>query len=222
MSEKVQFGTNQPVEVALKYATGRVMEGEYGDSYMYSLTDGRVMFVQPIVNDRIQKLNPKAGEPLEICKAEVKRGNRRAIEWQVKRVDPTSEIEDSDLEKDLKASIAQAEARKVLPPTGGSTAAVSSQSYRANATHSHQHNGHLPETPLGASPAVTAVPILAGTGPTLLKLSLRAAVDAAIDAENYARERNRGLQFSSEDLRAIALSLYIQGARENGGSSWRN
>jgi hypothetical protein len=36
MSEKVQFQTNVPVEVALKYNDGREVTGQYGDQVLYS------------------------------------------------------------------------------------------------------------------------------------------------------------------------------------------
>jgi hypothetical protein len=62
---------------------------------------------------------------------------------------------------------------------------------------------------------------MVGHGPQLLELSLCAAVDGAAKAETYAKERNYSLRFTSEDIRAIALTLYIQGAREAGTSRWQ-
>lgn len=41
MSEKIRFQTNIPVEVALKYADGKDVTGDYSDQVLYSLTDGR-------------------------------------------------------------------------------------------------------------------------------------------------------------------------------------
>ena len=45
MSDKVQFQTNVPVDVALKYNDGKGVTGQYGDQVLYTLTDGRVMYV---------------------------------------------------------------------------------------------------------------------------------------------------------------------------------
>jgi hypothetical protein len=45
MSDKVQFQTNVPVEVALKNGDGKQVNGQYGDQVLYTLTDGRVMYV---------------------------------------------------------------------------------------------------------------------------------------------------------------------------------
>jgi len=56
MSDKVQFQTNVPIDVALKYNDGKEVTGQYGDQLLYTLTDGRVMYVPPIVKKRIDEL----------------------------------------------------------------------------------------------------------------------------------------------------------------------
>jgi hypothetical protein len=43
----VEFPPNAPVTVALKYSQGRVISGQYGERVMFTLTDGRVMFLAP-------------------------------------------------------------------------------------------------------------------------------------------------------------------------------
>ena len=43
------------------------------------------MYVPPYVEQRLQELAIGAGEPLLLCKREVKDGNRNRIEWSVKR-----------------------------------------------------------------------------------------------------------------------------------------
>jgi hypothetical protein len=49
-----------------------------------------------------------------------------------------------------------------------------------------------------------------------LRSALAASIDAAIEAERYATEHGPSVRFGSEDPRAMALSLFIQHAR-NGG-----
>ena len=83
MSDKVQFQTNVPVEVALKYNDGKEVNGQYGDQVLYTLTDGRVMYVPPIVKRRIDELGIGRGELFTLTKAEKKNGTRRTIEWLV-------------------------------------------------------------------------------------------------------------------------------------------
>ena len=83
MSEKVQFQTNVAVEVALKYGDGKDVTGQYGDQVLYTLTDGRVMYVPPIVKKKIDELGIGRGEVFTIRKAEKRNGTRRTIEWVV-------------------------------------------------------------------------------------------------------------------------------------------
>ena len=83
MADKVAFQTNIPVEVALKYGDGKDVNGQYGDQVLYTLTDGRVMYVPPIVRKQIEDLGIGRGELFTITKAEKKNGARRTIEWQV-------------------------------------------------------------------------------------------------------------------------------------------
>jgi len=49
-----------------------------------------------------------------------------------------------------------------------------------------------------------------------LQQALAASVDAAIAAEQYAAAKGFSVRFGSEDLRAMALSLFIQHTREGG------
>src|ERR1700685_3256955 len=83
MSDKVQFQTNVPIDVALKYNDGKEVTGQYGDQVLYTLTDGRVMYVPPIVKKKIDELGIGRGELFTITKAEKKNGTRRTIEWLV-------------------------------------------------------------------------------------------------------------------------------------------
>jgi hypothetical protein len=85
MKEAVKFLINTPVEVTLQFEAGKRVEGRYGGQVMYSLLDNRVMYVPPYVEQRFQELAIGAGEPLLLCKQEVKDGNRRRAEWSVKR-----------------------------------------------------------------------------------------------------------------------------------------
>jgi hypothetical protein len=83
MADKVTFQTNIPVEVALKYGDGKDVNGQYGDQVLYTLMNGQVMYVPPIVRKQIEDLGIGRGELFTITKAEKKNGIRRTIEWQV-------------------------------------------------------------------------------------------------------------------------------------------
>jgi hypothetical protein len=186
MKERVVFEINVPVTAALAYADGLKVEGRYGDQVMYSLSDERVMYVPPAVRDQLIELGIRQREPFSICKVERREGSRRFIQWVVKRLPSES----SELTRD-----------QPLPGAAPSGTAATGIGTQGNG----KPNGTVPGTPNGST---------AGQAP--LRAALVASIDAALEAERYAAERGRSIRFGSEDLRAMALSLFIQHARDGG------
>jgi len=92
MSEKIQFQTNLPVELALQFLQGKPVDSQFGGiQHLFSTTDNRVFFVSEMVGniiaDQLKKLGVQKGEAIEICKAEVTQGRgRKSIQWIVKKV----------------------------------------------------------------------------------------------------------------------------------------
>ena len=86
--EKIKFQTNISVEVALKFAEGKLCDSQFGDpQYMFTTVDDRVFFVAEKVAAKIHGLHLEPREPFDIVKAEVDWGNgRKGIEWQVAKV----------------------------------------------------------------------------------------------------------------------------------------
>jgi hypothetical protein len=186
MSEKIQFQTNIPVEVALKYADGKDVTGDYGDQVLYSLTDGRVMYVPPIVKKQIQDLDIAKGELFTITKAEEKSGTRRTVKWLVT------------------ASAARA-ARS--PHANGNAKSQRRTSGAAGAPAPANGNGHKP--PFTGEPKGFLV---TGRGQFLLQ-AFTAAVDVVAAAERYAAVSQLELRFTSEDVRAIGLSIFAHASK---------
>src|ERR1022692_842297 len=89
MSEKIQFQTNLPVELALQYLEGKPVDSQFGGvQHLFSTTDNRVFFVSEMVGniiaDQLKKLCVQKGEVIEICKAEVTQGRgRKSIQWRI-------------------------------------------------------------------------------------------------------------------------------------------
>ena len=177
MRERIAFQTNVPVTIALAYADGLQVEGRFGDQIMYTLADERVMYVPLAVRTKLVELGIQPRQPFTICKAE-RKGNRRFIEWQVKKESDSQEINSSDLPPSETPP---------PPPVNG------------------QINGHdVPKSSNGHSAR------------SHLEQALTASIDAAIAAEQYAATKGFSVRFGSEDLRAMALSLFIQHSREAG------
>jgi len=176
MSDKVQFQTNVAIDVALKYNDGKEVTGQYGDQVLYTLTDGRVMYVPPIVKKKIDELGIGRGELFTITKAEKKNGTRRTIEW-------------------------------VIGTDGSGDRKPQRRDQQPNGTAPANGNGHR------LSPRNEAKGFLvSGQGQFLLQ-ALAAAVDVAAATERYATACGLELQFTSEDLREIGLSIYTTGAK---------
>ena len=83
MKERVVFEANVPVTAKLAYADGLKVQGRFGDQVMYSLTDGRVMYVPLFVRNKLVELGIRQHEPFAICRAERREGNRRFVDWVV-------------------------------------------------------------------------------------------------------------------------------------------
>jgi hypothetical protein len=189
MKERVVFQTNAPATAALAYSDGLKIEGRYGDQVMYSLTDERVMYVPPIVRDKLIELGIRQSDPFSICKAERRDGDRRFIEWTVKRIQP---------EQPNTSDTAHSEPAMPAVSPGATRSGVAGNG-------SGKPNGKT----AGASNGLQA-------GQASLRAALAASIDAAIEAERYATDHGLSVRFGSEDLRAMALSLFIQHAREGG------
>jgi hypothetical protein len=99
------FQINVPAEITLERAEGTIVQGRYGDRVMFTLADGRVMYVPPFVASKIQADGVAPGDRFQLCKTQVRNGNRRSIEWTVRRLDPSEPDAETPIEPDLRASL---------------------------------------------------------------------------------------------------------------------
>ena len=99
------FQLNVPAEVILERPEGTLVQGRYGDRVMFTLADGRIMYVPPFVASKIQAESIAPGDRFQLCKTQVRNGNRRSIEWTVRRLDPSEPDADTPLERDLRSSL---------------------------------------------------------------------------------------------------------------------
>jgi hypothetical protein len=187
MKERVVFEANVPVTATLAYADGLKVQGRFGDQVMYSLTDGRVMYVPPLVRDKLVELGIRQNEPFNICRAERREGNRRFVDWVVQPNHSGSPGVSAYARHDVPES----------PANGDGSARIKS-------------NGS------GSGNGKPASAIAAGAAESTLRAALMASIDAALAAEQYASSHGLSVRFGSEDLRAMALSLFIQHARDGG------
>jgi len=192
----LRFNTNTPVELALRWDDGKRVDGRYGEQIMYTLIDDRVIYVPPIVATRIRELGIRANQVFEICKAELRQENKRWIEWRVRKIE---------------------EPRHPAPSGNAPEAAASVPN---NDAQDHR-NGTTQPNPkaldLEAAPDGTLLPVpVTGAGITAMELAMSGAAEIAQRVESRSRMRNCSLQFTSEDIRAIGLTMFILTMRERG------
>jgi hypothetical protein len=99
------FQINVPAQITLERTEGTLVQGRYGDRVMFTLADGRVMYVPPFVASKIQADGVAPGDRFQLCKTQVRNGSRRSIEWTVRRLDPSEPGAETPIERDLRASI---------------------------------------------------------------------------------------------------------------------
>ena len=202
MREIVKFFVNVPVEVALQRDNPKQVEGRYGPQMMYTLADDRIMYVPMIVADRIRELDVGSGETIEICKAEIKEGNRRWINWQVRRAEEAQQPDSS-------------------PNAPAAAASVSSEAQdHSNGNTNGSSNGQdfQPRFAAASDGALLPVPVQ-GPAVTVMETAMNAAAEIARRVESRAALSSQPLQFTSEDVRAIGLTMFIQAMRE-GNVRW--
>jgi len=221
MANIVKFEIGQPVEVALKYTEGKVYDGDYGERVMYSLTDGRVMYLDPLTAARIKSLGVQPGEAFFILKS--KKG--RLTEWSVfregdeppvepptrKRTPPAHVLAErlpeivaarnagANLEQQLADSITLVEAKKAA---GRATAAVPS-------TAAAPARAELP-APSPATNGSNSTSAEERWKAVLLKQT-NALTDVLAEALRHSSQH--GGLVKSEDVRSMMLSAFINLAK---------
>lgn len=268
MAEKVQFLLDKEVWITLKYdPPGRQVNGRAGIAYMFTLTDGRRMFVDEPEARYIAE-HFRAGDPFWMRKHKVSKGVYGYEIWpggpEARRgpIESTLGSDASRLERDLARSVdtvrgngavlppAAPTARQPLPAAkyGPPAPAPRSSAWENSADELIQPHGEMRvprENAAGSSnapapaatrspqqqpapqsvpglgdrkpPVAAAVPSQGSAPPrTQLEAALCTAVQACYAAQEYARSIGYAVTFSSEDLRAMAITLVINKAQERG------
>jgi hypothetical protein len=233
MSEKIQFQTNLPVELALQYLEGKPVDSQFGGvQHLFSTTDNRVFFVSEMVGniiaDQLKKLGVQKGETIEICKAEVTQGRgRKSIQWIVKKSgvalgeqpDGTFAVQappaapESTLERQLRQSIATVSNGKpgtdARTPAPGTAAAPSGEQPIINGNGSKPngngaaHDGRPPENNIHQGWA------------QFLLGQTSALIDVYAAALNYAGTKH-GNAVKPEDVKTLLTTAFINLSKQGG------
>jgi len=207
----LRFQPNVPTQVALQSAEGIVVEGRYGNRMMFSLVDGRVMYVPPIVATKIEAEGIAAGERFELCKAHIKNGHGRSVEWALRRLAPEEQLvevapdtpaQEPQLEHDLRVSVEMASAKKA------SHDSLDSPSSAAPAIPSNGNgNGAAPVAAQNEQPQPRSL--------TKLEHALKTAISAAYNAEKYGSELGYVVRFDADAIKSMAITVLINMSGES-------
>jgi len=180
----------EPEVIALKAIPGKGVTGYSGDQVLFHLTDNRPWYAEIYVAQKIEQARIQAGEPFEVSKVQKQRGGRTITEVDVKAVIPEDPT----------------------PSQGQSAGAGSSPRETANRHQLDPTPSRIPvATASVAAPAAVAPPMNSHGETSKMHLTrcYQDAVDVAMAAVAYAKDR--GLMIAPEfaDLRAMAATICI-------------
>lgn len=201
----IRFEMNVPTEVILQSSQGVSVEGRYGPRMMFTLEDGRLMYVPPIVASKIEAAGIIAGERFQLCKAAVKTGQKRSVEWSLRRTHfEQHEAEsmragaETQLEHDLRLSVEMANANRMGIEPAKCTCIDEVPTFAQNNHGPSASNGN------GSTPTSgPSVPI------TKLEHALKTAISAAHNAEKFGSELGYVVRFDADAIKSMAITVLI-------------
>lgn len=152
----VRLGDNHRMTISLRYTTAKESTGNRFNEYLYTLSNGDLIYVSAQGHAEIQSLKLAAGEPFILAKL-IGEGN--AVAWSVERI-------------------------AVVTP------------------------GPKPITR-----AKTSTPTLTTPQSQQLFRQLVATIEAVRAAEEFSISIDRPVKFESQDIRALAISSFIEQSR---------
>ena len=199
--EKVSFEPNVPVPVTLEFDDGVPVPGRFGDQYQYFLGDEKIMWVDPPLRDKIRATGAAAGDEVYITRQETRQGRRKSVDWVVERVEdePAGDMPlPPPPDDDPEAALAESTRRFVSEPAPAPAPKPAARAQQRSAPPARAAAARAAEPP---TPAPLHSPITA---------CLTEALAAVRTVEDAAAASGRPLVFSTADIRALAVTLYIR------------
>lgn len=202
--EKVEFPANIPTVVELD-GIGTLQCSKSGDDeYRYFLRDNRIMWVPPAVHEQIAAAEGNTGDAFQITKHQAKA--RAPIQWEAQLIEqrpgtgysnqPPAAAPAPRPQRDLRAAAYARDARE-----------ASHHQPTSQAPHQAGAREYQPPQP-AAQLAADAREYATGPADRMAQ-ALKDAIDLTRGAKQYAPE----LAWSTADVRAIAATLFIEGAK---------
>lgn len=186
----IRFEFNTPVHVSLKYSDGKVIEGRYGESLLFTTTDGRRFFLPMSAGEQLAALGVTAGEPITVTKIENRNRGKVTASYKVQR-DGVLSVQ--------------------APPVSVSPAPAP----RPVASATTPGPALVPALPMSGAPGAAPAPAASNLRRYLYE-NYKVAVDVLVEVQKYAQARELPITFTAEDVRTLAATILIQ----QGGASW--
>lgn len=217
---KLQYG--RPETVEFKFLSGKNFEGQYGMRALFTMSDERKLWVDAEDASDIERAlmaqGVRAGEPVRLTKIKHPHGGGHSIRCE--RV---------ALEDDAPTWVTNDEPAPAPPARARRSAQYDySADLEQSVALARQHGAQAfqwpssrvsPETPPAAAPEATNAADHSGFAHQL-KPSFMAAIDAVAAAQRYADAQGLKVTFTSEDVRACAISVYIAQERAATGARY--
>jgi hypothetical protein len=199
MADKVTFATNIPVEAALKYASPKEVASHFSDSpqYMFTLVDGRVMFLPKYAADRVTELGVLPGEPFSIAKVERQEGRRKIQDWEVKRVFAPGQFAEAGAVAAAPAVPSQSNYQSIQYPNGNGT---------------QQHNGY-PDANVNGRPPMNLTGLPASREEVLAD-AMRVAIRVLDTTRQYAGHHGIDFKISEREVISLGCTVFINSSKE--------
>jgi hypothetical protein len=196
----VNFQSNVPEKVALAYPDGVLKEGMYGPRVKYTLTDGRLMWLDPDVAARINTMEISPSQEFWIVKRKPE-GRGQKTRWDVYLEDPTPLAGESPLECDLRLSLHDIARQRATIPKEQSAVPQLPNSV------STQRPVYTPPSPGVQELALSVVSKKHPAWAQTLVGQTKQLVDAY--AECILHAARHGLTVKPEDVRTLLVTAFI-------------
>lgn len=190
--EKVIFQINSPVAITLERdRPSWPVDGNWGPQFMYSLEGDRVAFLEPEVHEQLLAANAQQGDTFTITKTKDGRKNV----WVVMRGDVAAQA--------ARAISAPAPAQAQPTPLPMRRAPASTPAINARIEAAEKENAAT-RAAREASPAPQRI------SGNVMQAALVCAIEATHAAAAHAESIGASYRPSSEDVRALAITIYIE------------
>ena len=202
LRDVVELEPNRPVEVALAFPTGKTVNGIHGQRVMFSLADGRVMFLDLGQAQRINDLKVKPREPFTVClQWSGRRGEAKEfVAWLSPESEKGRAMVDAQANGDtwtarkLGKSIERERSLKAAPPIGTPVGPGDGK-------------GIVERAAAAAADGAKAPAMIDQVFGQRLLARADSLIDVFAGAMNYARKH--GDQVGAEDVRWFVIAAYL-------------